>query len=159
MWIALSRASVVPRIWEHSGSSERGAFYETADPPQIQASCVEELKQQARAHSPFLQYLSLFPMTVIKKKITNSVASNHRNLFSYGSGYQKPKMSLTGLKSRYQQGCFLLEAPRENSFLAFSSFGVAASTHWLVAISLQSLFIWSYCLLLFCDQILLCLPF
>lgn len=76
MWIALSRASVVPRIWEHSRSSEGGAFCETAgflqesraDPPQIQASCVEELKQQARAYSPFLQYLSLFPMTVIKKK-------------------------------------------------------------------------------------------
>lgn len=73
------------------GSSEKGAFGEAAgfppesrvDPPQIQASSGDrEVGQQAQAHSAFLQRLSPFPMTVVRKQITNSVASNHRKFFS-----------------------------------------------------------------------------
>lgn len=48
---------------------------------------------------------------------------NSINLLFYSNGKQKSGMSLMGLISKGQNGCFFMEAPGKNSFLAHPSFG------------------------------------
>lgn len=47
---------------------------------------------------------------------------NSNNIFSYGFGGQKYKISFSGLKSNWRQSWLLQEALRQNTFLASSSF-------------------------------------
>lgn len=118
MWTVPFRASEVPKLREHLGSSVKGAFCEAAgfpqecraDPPWFWAFWDEELVQKGQVRSPFLHRLSLSPMTAVRT-ITNPVTSRHRNLSSYSSEGQKSQISLMRLKSRCCQGWFLQEVP------------------------------------------------
>lgn len=62
---------------------------------------------------------SSFPL-LLSQIITNTVASNDKNLLAYISGGQKPKMGVTGVKSKYR-AVFLME-PQGEGPLSFSDF-------------------------------------
>lgn len=75
---------------------------------------------------------SSFPL-LLSQIITNTVTSNDRNLLAYISGGQKPKMGVTGVKSRYR-AVFLMDTQGEGPFPYLFQLPEDSYVTWLTAL-------------------------